>query len=155
MGRPNVSVKYGAYTIDITLPTSIGLQGFRADHSNYVQRLRERANLPDELRRLLGQLFERGAITNCSITFGHRVILQIPRVGLMQSQALEAFGRHFRDITGQEITATWETSGGGGGGSRRDSNFDGNALLRAVSVVVDVAAEGLKLAAAIKILSDD
>jgi hypothetical protein len=154
MGRPDVNVKYGEYSIDITLPTSIGLQAFRADQTNYVQKLQGRTGLPTELRRLLGQLFERRAIVSCSITFGHRVILRIPPVGLMQYQALNAFGRHFREITGQKITATWEASGSRGRDPRR-SSFDSNALLRAVGIVVDVAAEGLQIAAAIKILSDD
>ncbi len=160
MSRPaGPSATFGEYTINIVLPESIGLDAFRATKHDYVRQLRARTSLPQGLRRLLDQLFERGAIESCGITFGRRVVLRIPREyrgqALMQSQALRHFEKHFAAITGERISATWEAASNGSIGRSSHSVDSSSAFLHALAVVVDVTAEGLQIAAAIKILTDD
>ncbi len=149
---------YDGVTLMLNLPTSIGMSIFRADVSDYPAQL-QRREMPGGLKALIRQLFERGAITQCAVSYGSRMELRLAqrdRAGhtLLVGAKLEHFEGIFAEITGQQVAATWQASGNSGG-SRRSSGRDYDPMLGALVRVVDAVADGIQLAAAIKILSDD
>lgn len=156
-----VTVTYGDRTITMQLPpgSHIGTNRFVALPTDYSKQLRERSDIPVGLRQLLDQLFERGAITYCNITFGTRMDLRLAKVDdrgrmLLSGPALRFFSQHFAEITGVRLAASWQPASGqkvrGRGSS---SNLDG--ALRMFAGLVDAVLDGVQLAAAIKILADD
>ena len=160
-GRTGPAVAtYGDYSLTMTLPQSIGVQRLLVTRQTCATVLGTRRDIPEGLKRLITELFQRGAITQCSISYGSRMDLALARQDarghlLLVGGALDHFSTIFAEITGQQIAATWQASGGSGRSSGRGSTIDGNALLRAFATVVDAVAEGLQVAAAIKILTDD
>jgi hypothetical protein len=148
----------GATGIRIDLQSSIGPTRFLADAANYRSQLAAR-DMPGGLKSLIAQLFTRGAITKCSIMYGRRVDFKIAahdQAGrmLLVGGRLEHFQKAFGEITGQQVAATWQSSGSRHG-RRRSGGVDGNAVLAALGRVVETVADGVQLAAAIRILSDD
>jgi hypothetical protein len=140
----------------LNLPTSIGMSIFRADASDYPAQL-QRREMPDGLKALIRQLFERGAITQCAVSYGSRMELRLAqrdRAGhtLLIGAKLEHFGHIFAEITGQQVAATWQASSSGSPG--RSSDRDYSPMVGTLVRVVDAVADGIQLAAAIKILSD-
>ena len=155
----NLSVTYDNYVVAMRLPQPIGAQRFTATGTNYRWRLTDRQDMPEGLRTLIKELFQRGAIVQCSITYGARMDLDLARVNsrgrtVLVNGALVQFSQVFAEITGQQIAATWQAPSPAG--SRSNSPLlNRSALLRALGAVVNVVSEGLQAAAAIKILTDD
>ena len=149
----------GVTGIRIGLQRSIGPERFLANTTDYRGQLAKREDMPAGLKHLIAQLFEGGAITECSIMYGKRVDFKIAthdQAGhlLLAGRRLEHFLAAFGKITGQPVVAAWHASGeqsrqGSAGG------VDGETFLGFLARLVDSVANGIEFAAAIKILTDD
>lgn len=151
---------YGKYRLTILLPDrhSIGMQYFDADATNYMQRLHQRTSIPDGLRALIAQLFQRQIIRKCRITYGTRVDLLLSNTGtlpngrtrqLLSGDALTQFQTAFTEITGQQINVTRLPSGDTPTAARShgDARIDPSAL-SGLGRVIDAICDGIVLSAA-------
>jgi hypothetical protein len=74
---------------------------------------------------------------------------------LLVGGRLKHFQEIFGEITGQQIVATWDTGGSAPGRRKSGARTNGGAVLAVLANLVDAVADGLQLAAALKILSGD
>lgn len=130
---------------------------FDATCHNYAAKLQHRSDMPEPLRALLAQLFAHGAIIDCSITFGSRLRLRLtrhsvqdPSKQLLSGQRLEQFQRIVCEITGHELTATWQAGGRRSRFWRRNS-ADAQTFVDGFALVVRGAAQGIETATSLKI----
>lgn len=147
--------RYDGYHLTMTLQHGIGMERFDANKDNFLERLVQHRNMPRSLKMLLAELFNRGAIVNCSITFGTRMDLQLPNKSpkghhLFSSKALELFQKRFAEITGVQVMATW--SDNTPLPRRSGSKQDYSSAVAAFADIIDAVASGLVIGAAIKTL---
>ncbi len=162
MGRtPAQPATYDGRTgIRIELKESIGATRFLATDQNYRTQLARRMDMPQGLRHLIEQLFLRGAITGCSISYGRRIDFTIATHNqrghmLLVSGRLEHFQKAFADITGEQMAATWDTVSSAPDRRKSGRRADSGTVMAVLANLVDAVADGLQLAAAIKLLSSD
>jgi len=152
-------VTYGDYALTMRLPQRIDMQRLLVTRQTCATVLATRNDIPAGLKTLITELFKRGAIVQCSISYGDRMDLQLARQNargnlLLIGGALDNFSTIFAEITGQQIAATWQPSGGRIG-NRTSPSIDSSAFLGVLARVIDAVSDGVQLAAAIKILTDD
>jgi hypothetical protein len=160
MGRSGQPATYADYVLTMNLPQPIGSERFRASLRNYRQQLLAREGIPDSLRLLIAQLFQRKAITECDISYGRKMILRLTRQTpkgheLLLDGALQQFLATFADITNQNIEVDWKPSGKSMGRDRDREERDFGQVLLVISRVVDVVFDSIVVAGALKELLDD
>jgi len=158
--KGSTAVTYGDYALTMRLPQQIDMQRLLVTRQTCATVLATRSDIPPGLKRLITELFERGAIVQCSISYGDRMDLQLARQNargnlLLIGGALDHFSAIFAEITGQQVAATWQPSGGRAGGNRTSPSIDSGAFLGVLARVIDAVSDGVQLAAAIKILTND
>lgn len=143
--------------LTILLPQRIAVDGFEATQEHYRSAIMQRQDMPDSLKYLLTQLFVRGAIIKCKITFGSKMELTLAKYTasgheFQSGKRLEHFQTVFASIAGQNLNAAWQTPASGRG-QQGGAGIDQDAFVAMVGGAVRGVANGLQLAAAIKILS--
>ncbi len=154
------TARYSNYELIIELENcNIDLDVFRATPEDFLAQLRERRRIPDGLRVLIAKLFQQRVITGCVITYGKTMTLRLSPIcpsghDLLLDGALEKFKEVYTSITKQPITVGWESSSKKRFLSRR-SRRDCSGILGGIVQIVDLAADAVVAAAALKELFGD
>lgn len=159
--RRRSNAQYATYqgnsgVLTITLSEPITIDGFEVTQKNYLSSITQHQDMTDSLKYLLTQLFERGAIIRCKITFGRRMELTLAKYTasgheFQYGKRLEHFQTVFASIAGQDLNAAWQASASGRG-QQGGAGIDQDAFVAMVGSAVRGVANGLQIAAAIKIL---
>lgn len=145
-------------TVTMRLEHSIGMTRFDATTANYQRQLRAHAQMPPALKDLLNSLFRQRAITKCTIIYGRQLLMTIAETNtdgktLLPGKRLAQFQETFARIAGGKVAARWQAGNSGRDQGHRAPDYTG--ALQVLAALVEAAADGIMLAAAVDQLLDN